>query len=458
MRRILNITRSDDVPLMSRPNFIIERRHLMAWGMFSGIVEGNISTIVVLKTFHASEFLATTVWSIPFVANMLMVLWAGQPRSQPKLKRLITLGLCAVVSMASIFVTPSEYAWGGWLFAAQLLATRLFLAGVVAVRTTIWNANYPKEQRARLVARLQALRFLMGLMIAAVVTRLFDLHPQVYRFVYPSIACVGLFALLLARPLRVRGESRAAARNGDRDSAPATGFMQSMRNAAGVLRDDRRFARYCTAQFFLGSANFMIEPVLTITLIQQLGFGYFWTAGIMDIIPAFVMLLAMQFWAPHFDRVGAVQFRVVNSAVWVVAFAMAALSMLMVVRAESAWTPLWIGAIAVLLLARVMAGIGRGGGAIAWHIGHLHFARPDNAETYMRVHMALTGLRGILLPQFSRMLNQRIGSWSFVIAVLSGVIGMLLYRRLARDDRRQATAAEAEAERSTPQTVRADVT
>ena len=66
MRRILNIIRSDDVPLMSRPNFIIERRHLMAWGMFSGIVEGNISTIVVLKTFHGSEFLATTVWSICF--------------------------------------------------------------------------------------------------------------------------------------------------------------------------------------------------------------------------------------------------------------------------------------------------------------------------------------------------------------------------------------------------------
>ena len=76
----------------------------------------------------------------------------------------------------------------------------------------------------------------------------------------------------------------------------------------------------------------------------------------------------------------------------------------------------------------------------------------------MRVHMARTGLRGILFPQLSRLLNQSVGNWSFAAAVLSGVVGMVLYHRLARDDRRETTAAEAEAERSTPQTVRSEVT
>lgn len=458
MRRISNIIRTDDVPLMSRRNYVIELRHLMAWGMFSGIVEGNISTIVVAKTFGGSDFLATTVWSIPFLANMLMVFRAGRSDTRPKLGRLITLGLCAVVAMASIVVTPSEYAWGGWLFAAQLLATRFFLAGVVAVRTSIWNANYPREHRARLVARLQGLRFLVGLMIAASVSFLFDFRPEFYRYVYPAIACVGVIALLLARRIRVRGEPRELARARDRSDLDdhRRGLLGSLRHAVQVLRDDRRFARYCTAQFFLGSANFMIEPLLTLTLIQTLGFGYFWATGMMDIVPTFVMLLAMQYWAPHFDRVGVVQFRVVNSAVWVSAFSLAAVSMLFVTYADQSWA--WITAVSVLLVARVLAGIARGGGAIAWHIGHLHFAKPDNAESYMRVHMALTGLRGILFPQLSRLLNQSVGNWSFAVAVLSGVVGMVLYQRLARDDRRETTAAEAEAERSTPQTVRSEVT
>lgn len=463
MKRVFDFLRTDDVPRLARRNYVIELRHLCMWGLFSGVVEGNTSAIIASKTFGGSQLLVTTVWAIPMLANMLSIVWGALARGRPRLRSYMLLAACAIVSMGSIAVTPSEPLWGGWLFAGQLLATRLFLAGVITVRTSIWNANYPAEQRARLVGRLQSLRLLLGLMIVAGVSSLFDLHAQYYRFVYPVTALIGVVSLFLLRGLRVRGQAAELARwRREQEAAAASGgggernFAASLREALLILKRDRAFASYCAAQFFLGSAIFLIEPALNITLTQTLKFGYFLSSGLMDILPTLLMLIAIRFWAPYFDRVGVVQFRVLSSIVWVAAFATTAVSMFIVqLDTTRQWLPIAIG---VLFLARIMAGIGRGGGAIAWHIGHLHFAGRDNAELYMGVHMALTGVRGLLMPFVSLGLNAWVGNLSFGVAVVSGTIGAALFWRLARADRRSALQAEAHAKEASRLAPRSDVT
>ena len=93
-------------------------------------------------------------------------------------------------------------------------------------------------------------------------------------------------------------------------------------------------------------------------------------------------------------------------------------------------------AIAILLIGRILSGLGRGGGAIAWNIGHLHFAREHQAELYMGIHVALTGVRGLLIPLLGWTANLYLGYWSFGIAlVLSGTSFMLFRRMAAADDR-----------------------
>jgi hypothetical protein len=96
-------------------------------------------------------------------------------------------------------------------------------------------------------------------------------------------------------------------------TGPSTRTTGRMREA---LRQDPRFARYCTAQMCIGTANLMVLPVNTIVLTKVLALTYTASNGLLDIIPRLTTIFMLPIWARLFDRVGVLRFRVVNSACW----------------------------------------------------------------------------------------------------------------------------------------------
>jgi hypothetical protein len=398
MRRIFDFLRTDDLPPMTRPNYAAEVRHISLWGLFANLVDGSFSSIVVAKTFHV-PLLIPVVWATPMLANLVTFLWGVVIRDRPKVRTFVALALGAVLSAATIALTPSDWEpWGGWLFAAQVACARIFLSGLIAIRSALWKANYPQSHRARIAGRIQTLNALLLLAMGAIVGLLFDRHADYYRIVYPLLAVVGVLSLIPLRRIRVRGERSQLRRlqqrlvTGARDRAWGR-FRRSLAEASSILKRDRGFARYCTAQYLLGSANFMVDPVLTIFLTQTLAMGYFGTYLLMEQVPTVLALVTIAHWAPLFDRVGVLRFRFVNTAFWLISFLLAAAALFVRLTPAAAGT---LG-MAVLVGSRVFNGIARGGGNIAWNIGHLHFAGEHDADLYMGIHVALTGLRGLLM-------------------------------------------------------------
>jgi hypothetical protein len=81
----------------------------------------------------------------------------------------------------------------------------------------------------------------------------------------------------------------------------------------------------------------------------------------------------------------AAEFRAKHSWLWVISQGVMGIGTLV-------GSVYWIG------FARVVFGIARGGGNLAWSLGHNDFAHPDRAGLYMGVHATLTGLRGVFAP------------------------------------------------------------
>ena len=77
-------------------------------------------------------------------------------------------------------------------------------------------------------------------------------------------------------------------------------------------------------------------------------------------------------------------------------------------------------------------GIGLGAGALAWNLGHLHFARSDEAEVYMGIHVFLTGVRGLFAPAAGMMLWTLVGAWVWIIAIALAVLSCRMYLGMAR--------------------------
>ena len=112
----------------------------------------------------------------------------------------------------------------------------------------------------------------------------------------------------------------------------------------------------------------------------------------------------------------------------------------------------WLGAVqgslAWIGVGRVLLGIGRSGGSLAWQLGHNDFARLENVGLYMGVHVTLTGLRGAFAPFLGMLLYvgwgsielgglrvpafEGIGAHAIGLACVISTLGTLGYWRLHR--------------------------
>jgi len=430
MWRRLDYLRFDDLPLLARGNYAAELRHTALFGVVAGTVEGGFVAIVAAKTFNASAALTFAVWAIPAVCNVLNLAWSVVLRGRRRVPAYALLLTCALLATASIAFTPAGTVGGAALFAAQLAACHLFLSPLITLRTTMWQSNYPHTHRARITGRLTRVRVLVALLTGIGLSRLFDWEPATYRFVFPVVAGLGLLSLWPLRRLRVRGERREQRVRRSRRTAriaPLGRFGHGLREAVSILRSDRLYARYLGAQFLLGSANFFTEPLLISVVTKQFELGYLWSTALITGIPTIVMLLGIRYWAPLFDRVGILRFRIVNSAMWLLSFVGTTLALLL--SAAGGPSVLWV-VLGLLVLARVFTGLGNGGGLLAWNLGHLEFARPAQTELYMGVHVALTGLRALLMPACALLVSNAIGTGAFAVSIALAGAAHLLFRRM----------------------------
>src|SRR5258706_1231465 len=147
---------------MARRPFVIEVHHFLFWGLFAGLVEGTVSAVVVSKTFNAGPLLITIVQATPAFANLVSLFWGAMIVGRPKLPAFLAMAAASVAVTLAVAGTPHS-ALGGWIFAAQICLSRVFMSGVVTTRASLWKSNYPKSHRGRITASLQIVRTLMSL-------------------------------------------------------------------------------------------------------------------------------------------------------------------------------------------------------------------------------------------------------------------------------------------------------
>lgn len=425
-----------EIPDGARRSWRIERRHLWLWSIIIGATEANIAAIMAQKTFGASELLTGVVWAVPVFANTLNLFWGAVIRGRRRAQMYIWVAAGVLLSAGSFALNEPGSAWAGWVFAGQLALVHFFITGLVTLRASIWHANYPASHRGQITGRLQRQRFFISFMAGAAIALLFDMDPLNYRFVYPIAAALGALSLIPMRRMRIAGEAEElAAIAAEPARSGLSRLRESLARTAQILREDQRFARYMKAQFMLGSANFFTDPVVLILVSGTLDFSYFLSTAYMSLIPAAVQLVTIGWWSKLFDRVGVLRFRVTNTAVWIGGYVAVLVAVLML-QANTTWM-LMLG-IFFVLVSRVIVGICRGGGAIAWSLGHLHFSQRGDADLYMGIHVGLTGLRGFIMPLIGVKAFEWLGSGAILICLGMAITAWWMFGRLARDDAERA--------------------
>jgi hypothetical protein len=441
------------LPFMTRRNYTQEFWQMAMWSGLAGVVEHQFAGVIVALSFAGSERLVA-IASSTHVASMMTSLWWGMfCMGRPKIRLLTLCSAGAALLAVGIGVIPHAPQYAVW-FVVQMALAQVLLAGVVTVRSAVWKANYPRSDRGRITSRLQAIRVVVSVVTVLAAGALCEHDPAMYRVIFPVVGVLGALSIISLLRIHVRGERqelRGGPREGDDpdDLRPGMAEPHSLAavlhpgNVLGqmvrVLRDDDRFRSYCIAQLMIGMSNLMTVPIVIVMIAQRLPIGDEWAFWVSTVVVVamrrLVALGTLPRWGRLFDRLGVVRFRVINGSCWAATLLFGFTADALLRGGDLLSGVGFLLALLALVGWAMMQGVGMGGGALAWNLGHLHFAHPRDAEIYMGIHVSLTGMRGLIAPLLGVWLWGNIGLGMWAVAVGFASVSLTLFSAMARHER-----------------------
>lgn len=423
---------------------------LMAAGL--ACVDVNVLGILAKKAFDAGPWVVTLIAAADSFAHVTSFIWARWLHAKDRVSAANTLQFCIIACVLGIALTPFNTA-GLVLLVALAILARIFITGLVNARTDIWRANYPRASRGLATARLTvAATFviaLTGLIIALSMDLtasqlstigLAAIEGHAFRPIYVFAA---LTAVVGARVFtRVRWRGRAAQIRAERARAADGSHGASIRSMTRILRKDHEYRRFMAAQFMLGVPNLAAVPIFILALSDHFTLGYTSSIALTRVIPILMPVLVVSLWGRLLDRMHIVRFRAYHSWVFVVSNALMAGAFL-------------IESLPLLFVSRAVLGIAFGGGLLAWELGHHDFAKREDANAYMAIHVTLTGVRGLIAPFLGTWIYQSfdlrwiglgaehpgVGPWTFALLAFLSAWGAFMFLRLYRTTRHRTRHA-----------------
>jgi hypothetical protein len=344
------------------------------------MLEGGFVGVIADKLFNVSPWVLALLTAAPMFGNLSSFAWNKLANAKPKVPLVVGIQVLTMMCLLTIALAPTSEL-GSVILVSGVIVSRLLIAGMITVRSVVWSLNYPREVRARTTGRLQIFTSLMMVLTTSLASPILDADPESFRWMYVIATLVAATGIVSFSRIKVTGEKRHRVmerRLSEQGETARVGFLQ-------ILKDDRNYASYQLHQFLGGTANMMMEAPLIYLVSRELQASYTMSIAISMIIPFSISILTLPGWARYLDHVHVAQFRARQSALWVMSQAMLCAGGL-------------FQSLGLLAAGRAVMGIARGGGSLAWQLGHNDFARSDNLSAYMGVHVTLTGIRGAFAP------------------------------------------------------------
>ncbi len=373
---------------MARANYRRELRASALLPLAQAAVEGSVIGVIVktgyegvveARTLNFATAILTGAGEWAYLSSFV---WAAAAHGRPKVPLLSRIQLAMVLMVAAIALAPRS-APGLWALGAAVLGARVCIAGVQTLRTTIWRANYPRSERARVQSKFATVQTVVMAGASIAVGAGSDVSDGAFRLMVLAACVLALGGVWSYGRIRVRGHRRLVRTEtaGHRDHRPTLNPWSMVR----LLAMDRDYAAYMACMFLLGIGNLALTAPLIIMLRDRFGFDALEGVVLTFALPCALMPFFLPLWSRLLARVHVARFRAFHAWTFVLAQALVLLASL-------------TGSIGPAWAAAAVLGIAWGGGSLAWNLGHLDFAPAHRAAQYMGVHVTLTGVRGVIAP------------------------------------------------------------
>ena len=376
---------------LARTSFRWEKLTECAFPITLVLLEGGVVGVIAAKVYQVSPLTLAIISAAPMFANLSSFAWNRVASGRPKVSLACLLQVGILLCVLAVAIAPINDT-GAVVLVASMIISRILVAGLVTIRSVIWSLNYARSKRAQATGQLQMIASLVTVIIASGVGPFLDRYADGMPWLYAVGVLAGLIGITFFRRVTVIGEAEHL----QKESEASSQRRQSV-SFVTILRNDRRFAKYQMSMFAAGFGNMLIEAPLIFLITRELAASYATSIALTMVIPFTISLVSLPLWARYLDRVHVAQFRARQSLLWVVALILTMLGAV-------------LGSILWLAISRVVMGIARGGGSLAWQLGHNDFAKPDQLSAYMGIHVTLTGVRGAIAPLLGMLLYSNLGA------------------------------------------------
>ena len=299
--------------------------------MALGALEGGLLGIIVKNQFaevasaaHVNLAVAV-VTAAPSFSNLSSFVFASLSAGRDKL--VVTSYLMQVMAVCLIVMAlPGATTGGLALFCLMAVIGRTAWSGILTLRAAVWRANYSREWRGQVTARIVQLSSLLVAGSAALIGFMLDWRDDAYRPAFCLGAACALYAARVNRYVRVRRHRQL--RVAELAEQTLQGRRLSLAMLNNVLRSDAEFRHYMIAMMIFGSGNLMLIPMLVIQLNEQLELNQLMQVMVTSTVPLLVLCFSIPFWARVLDRMHIFTFRAVHSWFFVTSSALFAVSMI----------------------------------------------------------------------------------------------------------------------------------
>lgn len=449
-------------PVMARQSYAAELVTASTFPMAVAMLEAGVIGVLAKKMFHVSEFELATIMAAPIFANLTSFMWAMLARGRRKVRVITVLQAAVLLFLVAVSLLPTV-APGPTLLVVVVILARCALAGMVTLRSTVWRQNYPEACRAQITGRFTVMASLIMATSPFIGFFIQDVSPESFRWLYRAVALIAAVGVVSFSRIRLRGEKHLLAYEKQPAAKPQPrgepgrvyafepgAEPRSRHTVWTILREDHDYRWYMIWQFFGGMANLLGNFALirlVIELTDGTSYEYAKSILITTTIPMAVAMMTVPVWARYLDGVHIARFRTRQALFWITS-------------QFGTWLAGISGIFWWLTLPRIIDGVSRGGGMLAWNLGHNDFADRRMVPLYMGIHVTLTGVRGFLAPYLAVTLLYGwepdalpgvtipgfagIGVHVFLVTTMLAVISQIGFMRLRNQVEKQADAKEVE--------------
>ena len=408
---------------VSRMSSALVPRELLSWSLTAitlGGLEGGLLGIIVKNQYSGVaspvliNFAVAIVAGAPSFANLSSLIVAPLAQGRDKIALLSRLMLVMGICLA-LMALPGESATGLVLFTALAVIARSAWAGILTVRAAVWRANYQRQWRGRVTARIVQVASLLVALVSALIGFLMDWNGEAWRAVFPLAGLSSVAGFYVYRHSRVRRHRQLLQAEQAELSLRSSTF--SLKAMSAVVRENRDFRNYMLGMTVFGSGNLMIIAMLVVFMNDHFTLSRMEQVMITSALPLMVLCFSIAQWAKLLDRRHIFTYRAIHSWSFFSALAVFAI-------AAIAGIPglLWLGSF--------ILGSAYAGGHLGWNLGHNDFTNDANSSLYMSIHVSLTGLRGLLMPivgvafmQYLESISPGYGAYAMLLPLLLCFLG-----------------------------------